>query len=299
MERAIVSDEVAFSAFLDYLTLEEGLSEKSLMAYRSDLDLAKRFFHEEVSLLLLTTHDVQNIFAQCLDLGRKPSSIARLRSSLRRFFQFALYKKWREDDPTAQLASMKHLRTLPKVLTEEDVVALLDAPDESALGRRDRAMLEVLYGAGLRVSELVELKMSSVSLEEGWVQLWGKGNKERIVPLGEEACHALRDYYRGARLELLEGRVSDYCFVTAAAEPMTRQAFWYRIKHYSKQAGIKTNLSPHTLRHAFATHLLNHGADLRAVQMLLGHRDLTTTQIYTHVAKARLAQLHAKHHPRA
>lgn len=300
MGLAIVSDAVAIDAFLDYLMLEEGLSEKSLSAYRSDLMLAKRFFHDEVSLLMLTHADVQNIFAQCLDLGRKPNSIARLRSALRRFYQFAMRKHWREDDPTAQLASMKHIRVLPKVLSEDEVTALLEATnDQSALGVRDRAMIEVLYGAGLRVSELVELPMSAVSLEEGWVQLWGKGNKERIVPLGEEACDALRHYYRTARHELLGGRVSDYCFVTSAAEPMTRQAFWYRIKHYAQVAGIQTPLSPHTLRHAFATHLLNHGADLRAVQMLLGHRDLTTTQIYTHVAKARLAKLHAKHHPRA
>jgi integrase/recombinase XerD len=218
---------------------------------------------------------------------------------LRRFYQYQVRQGRLQADPTLNVESPKLGPRLPKSLTEADVDALLGAPDvNTPLGLRDRAMLEVLYASGLRVSELVTLQSGQLSDTMGVVRILGKGAKERLVPVGEEALDAVRRYVRDARPMLLSGRASDALFVTRRAGPMTREAFWQLIKRYARIAGIKVNISPHTLRHAFATHLLNHGADLRVVQLLLGHADISTTQIYTHVARERLKQLHAKHHPR-
>jgi integrase/recombinase XerD len=237
--------------------------------------------------------------AHRFQLKARASSTARLLSSLKRFYQFLVREGKREIDPTLNIDAPKRARPLPKNLTEADVEKLLAAPDvDTALGLRDRAMLEILYASGLRVSELISMKTAQLSHDMGVVRILGKGSKERLVPVGEEALSWIRRYVAQSRGVLLEARTSDALFVTARAAPMTRQAFWQLIKRYALQAGIATTLSPHTLRHAFATHLLNHGADLRVVQMLLGHADISTTQIYTHVARERLKQLHAKHHPR-
>jgi len=234
-----------------------------------------------------------------LDQGYKPRSTARFLSGLRGFFRYLLREKLIAVDPTLQVEMPQLGRPLPKSLSEADVEALLQAPDlGEAIGQRDRAMLEVLYACGLRVTELVSLTLDQVNLRQGVLRVMGKGSKERLVPMGEEAVVWLERYLRGGRAELLNGRPSDVLFPSLRGEQMTRQTFWHRIKHQAQVAGIDKSLSPHTLRHAFATHLLNHGADLRVVQMLLGHSDLSTTQIYTHVAKARLQQLHAQHHPR-
>lgn len=234
-----------------------------------------------------------------LEEGYKPRSTARFLSGLRGFFRYLLREKLVGVDPTLQVEMPLLGRPLPKSLSEDDVEALLQAPDlAEAIGQRDRAMLEVLYACGLRVTELVSLTLDQVNLRQGVLRVMGKGSKERLVPMGEEAVTWLERYLRDGRNDLLNGRPSDVLFPSQRGEQMTRQTFWHRIKHQARVAGIDKPLSPHTLRHAFATHLLNHGADLRVVQMLLGHSDLSTTQIYTHVAKARLQQLHAQHHPR-
>ncbi|HVT36376.1 MAG TPA: site-specific tyrosine recombinase XerD, partial [Nevskiaceae bacterium] len=236
------------------------------------------------------------------DRGEKfgARSQARLLSTLRAFYRFLIAERQRDDDPTARIASPKIGRRLPRTLSEQDVENLLAAPDEEdALGLRDKAMLELMYASGLRVSELVTLTLPRLDAERGVVQVIGKGGRERLVPMGELAMDWLRRYLRRARPELADGRASDTVFLTARGEGMTRHNFWHRLKAHARAAGIKAALSPHTLRHAFATHLLEHGADLRVVQALLGHADLSTTQIYTHVSQARLAQLHAAHHPRA
>jgi len=244
--------------------------------------------------------DLQRYLAwQVGEKRAQPRSTGRLVSSLRRFYQYCVREGMREDDPSVELDSPKLPRSLPKSLSEADVEALLAAPDETAtLGLRDRAMLETLYASGLRVSELVGLKTIQVSLDMGVLRILGKGAKERLTPLGEVASDWLQRYQSTARAELLAGRKSDAMFVTARGGAMTRQAFWSLIKRYALKAGIATPVSPHTLRHAFATHLINHGADLRVVQLLLGHADISTTQIYTHVARERLKALHQKHHPR-
>jgi integrase/recombinase XerD len=229
----------------------------------------------------------------------KPRTTSRLVSSLKRFFQFALREGLRKDDPAAELDSPKLPRSLPKSLSEAEVESLLAAPNvETPQGLRDRAMLETLYASGLRVSELVGLKIVQVSLDMGVVRVLGKGSKERLSPLGEEAVEWIERYQREARTLLLGSHRSDALFVTPRGGPMTRQAFWKLVQRYAQIAGIRRAISPHTLRHAFATHLINHGADLRVVQLLLGHADISTTQIYTHVARERLKQLHRKHHPR-
>jgi len=231
--------------------------------------------------------------------GTKPRSTARLLSSLRRFYRYQVREGRLAEDPTALVDSPRVGRPLPDSLSEGEVEALLAAPEvEDTVGRRDRAMLELLYATGLRVSELVALPVAGVNTRQGVVRVTGKGDKQRLVPLGEEATGWLEDYTATARTALLAGRQTPFLFVTARGTGMTRQAFWYRIKTYAAAAGIRKPLSPHTLRHAFATHLVNHGADLRVVQMLLGHSDLSTTQIYTHVARQRLRDLHAEHHPR-
>lgn len=286
--------------FTDRLWLEEGLSRNTLESYRRDLAQFADWLEKNASKLLLKVEraDLERYLAARSPLA-KPRSIGRLVASLRRLYRFALREGRIEVDPTQQLGSPKLPRSLPKSLSEEDVEKLLQAPDVAQLlGLRDRAMLETLYATGLRVSELVALKVSEVSLDMGVVRVMGKGSKERLVPLGEEALDWIKRYLGEARPAILKGQLSDDLYVTQRGDAMTRQAFWYLIKRYARLAGITKPMSPHVLRHAFATHLLNHGADLRVVQMLLGHADISTTQIYTHVARERLKQLHAQHHPR-
>lgn len=284
--------------FLDAVWVEQGLSANTLSAYESDLHLFVKHIVGK-SLLDVTETDVTAFLAQRFKVGISNRSSARFLSSLRRFYGYLLREGLIFIDPTA-LIELPHVgRLLPVALTEQDVELLLAAPEFThTLGLRDRTMLEMLYATGLRVSELVGLKMAELSLRQGVVRIKGKGDKERLVPVGEEAMGWLENYIGGARIELLAGRQSDDLFITNRASGMTRQAFWHIIKRYAKKAGIVKELSPHTLRHAFATHLLNHGADLRVVQLLLGHADLSTTQIYTHVASARLKALHTKFHPR-
>lgn len=288
--------------FCDSLWLEDGLSRNTLESYRRDLRKFSEWMekHHHGSLLQTTYADIQGFLAYLVNEQKaKATSTSRAISSLKRLFRYLLRQNRVEADPTLQIATPKLPRSLPKSLTEQDVELLLGAPDiHTPLGARDRAMLEVLYATGLRVSELVALKVVQVSLDMGVVRVMGKGGKERIVPLGEEAMDWLRRYLSEARPVLLTGKLSDAMFVTQRGEGMTRQMFWYLIKRHAKQGGLHKPLSPHTLRHAFATHLLNHGADLRVVQLLLGHADISTTQIYTHVARERLKQLHMKHHPR-
>jgi len=293
-------DQGLIELFLDSMWVERGVSDHTLKAYGSDLQgVAAELNKQGKGLLSAARDNLLDYLALRVQQGVSPRTTARLLSSLRRFYQYLLREGRVELDPTAQIDAPKLGRPLPKSLTEEDVEALLAAPEISeALGLRDRAMLELLYASGLRVSELVGLKLGEVSMAQGVVRVFGKGGKERLVPMGEESLEGLQRYMDEARAELLSGKISDAVFVTRRGGAMTRQAFWYLIKRYAQQAEIKTSLSPHTLRHAFATHLLNHGADLRVLQMLLGHRDLSTTQIYTHVARERLKSLHAEHHPR-
>ncbi len=287
--------------FVDALWLERGLSEHTLTAYRTDLGGLEQWLDQRgASLLTMQGGDLHDYLAWRLTQGYKATSTARLLSALRRFCQYLIREQLREDDPTRLLDSPKLPQRLPRDLTEAQVDALLAEPQvEDVLELRDKAMLELLYATGLRVTELVSLTMEHVSLRQGVVRVLGKGSKERLVPMGEEAMYWLQHYLHGARGELLGLQASDVLFPSRQARMMTRQTFWHRIKLYAGRAGIACELSPHTLRHAFATHLLNHGADLRVVQMLLGHADLNTTQIYTHVARERLQALHAQHHPRA
>ncbi len=293
-------DQDLIESFLDSLWVERGVSDHTLAAYGSDLQgMAVALNRQDKGLSCAARDNLLDYLALRVQQGVSPRTTARLLSSLRRFYQYLLREGRIDKDPTAQIDAPKLGRPLPKSLTEEDVEALLAAPVVSeALGLRDRAMLELLYASGLRVSELVGLKLSEVSMAQGVVRIFGKGGKERLVPMGEECLDWLQRYKDEARAELLSGKISDAVFVTRRGGAMTRQAFWYLIKRYALQAGINTSLSPHTMRHAFATHLLNHGADLRVLQMLLGHSDLSTTQIYTHVARERLKSLHAEHHPR-
>ena len=243
--------------------------------------------------------DLQTYLSFRYSQHAKPTTASRLLSSLKRFFQYALRQNQIAVDPTAEIDSPRLPHRLPKSLTEADVETLLSSPNtENVIGVRDKAMLETLYATGLRVSELVDLKLAQVSRDMGVVRVFGKGNKERLVPIGEEAMHWIDRYRQEARPVLLGNKQNPALYLTQRGIPMTRQAFWYLIKRYVSQADLDKSISPHTLRHAFATHLLNHGADLRAVQMLLGHADISTTQIYTHVARERLKQLHNKHHPR-
>ena len=288
--------------FSDALWLEDGLSRNTLDSYRSDLNkFADWLEADRGAILLQTTHgDIQGYLGHLLLKQKaKASSTGRNISSLKRLFRYLLRQGKITTDPTLQIDTPKLPRNLPKTLSEADVELLLNAPDtQTPLGLRDRTMLEVLYATGLRVSELVTLRVTQVSLDMGVVRVMGKGSKERLVPLGEVALDWLRRYLADGRTVLLGRQTCDAMFVTARAEAMTRQMFWYLIKKHARQGGLQTALSPHTLRHAFATHLLNHGADLRVVQMLLGHTDISTTQIYTHVARERLKELHHKHHPR-
>lgn len=286
--------------FCDALWLEQGLSQATISAYRSDLQQIQRFFLARgVGLVQATREDLHAYLDRRRADGVTVRTAARLLSTLRRFYRYLVREGRLTVDPTALIDLPKLNRSLPKSLTEEQVEKLLAAPDvATSLGLRDRAMLETLYATGLRVSELVGLRLAQVSLVQGLVRVIGKGNKERLVPLGEEAVGWINRYIAEARTDLVKRHATDALFVTARGGSLTRQAFWHNIKRYATGARIGSSLSPHTLRHAFATHLLNHGADLRAVQMLLGHADLSTTQIYTHVARARLKDLHSKHHPR-
>ena len=287
--------------FCDALWLEDGLSRNTLDSYRRDLVQFATWAAARGSAELFAVDQatIQDYLAHKFRNKARASSAARLLSSLKRFYRHAVRQNLITTDPTLRIEAPKLPRPLPKSLTESDVEQLLGAPDvDEALGLRDRAMLEVLYASGLRVSELVTLQVPQVSRDMGVVRVLGKGSKERLVPLGEEALRWLERYLREARPQILGQRPCDALFVTARAAVMTRQAFWLMIKRYALQAGISKPISPHTLRHAFATHLLNHGADLRVVQLLLGHADISTTQIYTHVARERMKQLHEKHHPR-
>nr|WP_231620042.1 site-specific tyrosine recombinase XerD [Pseudoalteromonas sp. NGC95] len=284
--------------FLDSLYLEQGVSENTLSAYRSDLDKFCLFLKGE-NLMTVTGLDVESYLAHRVDLGLKPRSTARSISALKRFYQYFMREKLISDTPMLNISQPKAGQSLPKTLSEAEVEALLNAPNtEEAMGLRDKAMLELLYATGLRVSELVGLRMEQINLRQAVVFVKGKGNKERLVPLGEEAMYWLEQFLKGGRAQMIK-HATDFVFPSKRGVGMTRQTFWHRIKHYAILAAVESPLSPHTMRHAFATHLLNHGADLRVVQMMLGHSDLSTTQIYTHVANERLKSVHAEHHPRA
>jgi len=287
--------------FCDALWLEDGLAKNTLEAYRRDLgQLAAWLSKQKGKALPEAVHvDLLAYLAYRVKGRAKARTTGRQLSTLKRFYRYLVRQGRIKADPTLNIDAPKLPRNLPKSLTEDDVERLLAAPRaEQALGLRDKAMLETLYASGLRVSELIGLKLSQVSQDMGVVRVIGKGSKERLVPLGEEALTWIRRYLKEGRPELLVGRVTDDLFVTARGAAMTRQMFWQLLRRYAQQAELKKAISPHTLRHAFATHLLNHGADLRVVQLLLGHSDISTTQIYTHVARERLKQLHAKHHPR-
>jgi integrase/recombinase XerD len=292
--------EAIIDKFLDTIWLERGLSVNTLGAYRADLMALQRWLAtRDISLIFATRADLLAFIAWRTKEGAKPRSTARQLSSFRRFYRFLLRENVIGEDPTLKIEMPKIGRSLPRSLTESEVDALLGAPDtHDPLGHRDRTMLEVLYATGLRVSELINLKQSEINLNQGVLRVTGKGERERLIPIGDEAQNWLRDFIVGPRVEILLERQTDYLFPTRRGDRMTRQAFWHIIKRYTKKAEIAGKLSPHTLRHAFATHLLNNGADLRVVQMLLGHSDLSTTQIYTHVARARMKELHAQHHPR-
>ncbi len=295
-----MSNKALLERFLDAMWLQHGLSENTLAAYRRDLSAFGAWLGGgSEALREARREDVLAYLAARMRQGAKARTTARLLSSLRRYYAYLLQEGLRTTDPTARVESPRLGRPLPKSLTETEVERLLAAPETGTdLGLRDRAMLELLYATGLRVSELVGLGVLQVNLDMGVVRVEGKGGKERLVPMGEAAQYWLAEYLKKARANILNGKASQALFVTARGGPMSRQAFWHNLKRYARAAGIRTALSPHTLRHAFATHLLNHGADLRVVQMLLGHSDLSTTQIYTQVARERLKQLHARHHPR-
>lgn len=293
------SDQHQLDTFIDHLWLEDGLSKNTLASYRTDLtQFATWLAKQKTPLIEVNQAHIQQYLAVKFPQS-KPRSISRLVASIRRFYRYCLRENLITDDPTLQIESPKLPRSLPKSLSEQEVEGLLHAPDiNQPIGLRDRAMLELLYASGLRVSELVTISVNEVSTQDGVVRVTGKGNKTRLVPMGEEAADWIVRYLKYGRPEMLQQKLSDALFVTTRAAGMTRQAFWYLIKRYALLAGINKPMSPHVLRHAFATHLLNHGADLRVVQMLLGHSDISTTQIYTHVARERLKQLHSVHHPR-
>lgn len=294
-----MNDHDRRDAFLDALWLERGVSEHTLSAYRQDLSAWIAHLDGEHERLLAPGETTLVAFVEVRRARYHARSVARLLSCLRRFYRWALAEGLIEHDPLAEIEPPRVRPNLPSTLDEQDVERLLAAPDtDTALGLRDRAMLEILYACGLRVSELVGLTVSAVNLRQGVVLVRGKGDKERLIPLGEEALAWVERYLRQGRSELMQDIQRPPLFPGRRDGFMTRQTFWYRLKHYAQLAAIDKSLSPHTLRHAFATHLLNHGANLRVVQLLLGHSDLSTTQIYTHVAQARLEALHAQHHPR-
>lgn len=293
-------DSELIEQFVDALWLEKGLSKNTLSSYRRDLSIYACWLNSQKQCLLQSTRtDLLSYLNWRVRQRMKASSTARLLSCLRGFFRYLLREGVLSEDPTLQVESPKRARPLPKSLSEADVEALLNAPDlDDVLGFRDRAMLEMLYSSGLRVSELVGLQLSQINLRQGVLRVIGKGDKERLVPLGDEAASWLMRYLKEARPGLIDNTENEVVFPSRRGQQMTRQTFWHRIKRHGLTAGIAQLPSPHVLRHAFATHLLNHGADLRVVQLLLGHSDLSTTQIYTHVAKHRLQSLHQQHHPR-
>ncbi|HEY7884331.1 MAG TPA: site-specific tyrosine recombinase XerD [Cellvibrionaceae bacterium] len=286
--------------YLDALWLEKGLAENTQSSYRRDLEAFAHALEASGRDLLGTTEGaLLEYLASRHQAHFSSRSSARMLSCLRGFYRYQIQQGVIDSNPVAAIEHPKLPRSLPKLLSEADVEALLAAPDvETSIGMRDRAMLELLYSSGLRVTELVTLTLPMINLRQGVVRIMGKGSKERLVPMGDEAAHWLQRYLHETRASLTGLKVTEVVFPSSRAQMMTRQTFWHRIKHWAKVAGIEKPLSPHTLRHAFATHLLNHGADLRVVQLLLGHSDLSTTQIYTHVARARMQQLHAEHHPR-
>ncbi len=284
--------------FLDTIWMERGVSENTLAAYRSDLQKYVLWLDKnKCQMTAAQEGDLRNYLASMQ--GKTARTMARHLSSIRRLYSYLVREGMMQHDPGSRVEAPKIGRQLPRSLTETEVEALLKAPDTGTpLGLRDRTMLEILYASGLRVSELISLQTGQVNLRQGVVRVLGKGNKERLVPLGEESIEWLTRYQNSARIELLGKNICDALFPTKRGDVMSRQAFWYLIKRYAVVAGINKTISPHVLRHAFATHLLNHGADLRVVQMLLGHSDISTTQIYTHIARERLKKLHAVHHPR-
>ncbi len=298
--RESAADTTSIEAFCDALLLEDGLARNTLAAYRRDLTLLARWLRQEenTALDLACTEQLLGYIAR-RHPGSRPASGNRRLAVFRRYFRWLVRQKARADDPTVDVRSARQPQRFPKSLSESQVEALLAAPDvDTALGVRDRAMLELLYATGLRVSELVGMRTVELGLNEGVVRVVGKGDKERLVPIGEQARDWVGRYLAGTRAELIGRHVSDALFVTRRGGPMTRQMFWTLVKRYALVAGVAAPMSPHSLRHAFATHLLNHGADLRVVQLLLGHADISTTTIYTHVARERLRTLHARHHPR-
>jgi integrase/recombinase XerD len=294
-----MSGAALIDAFIDALWLEDGLAKNTLAAYRADLSALSEYLERRgVALNAAQETQIEQYFAAQFSHSKASSSNRRL-ASIRRFYAWAKRQGHVDKDPTVKLETAKRAPRIPKTLSEAQVEALLAAPNvQTPLGLRDRTMLELMYASGLRVSELVQLEVVQVGLNEGVLRVLGKGTKERLVPFGQAARDWLQRYMGQARPAILHGQMADALFVTARGAGMTRQMFWTLIKKHALAADIKTPLSPHTLRHAFATHLLNHGADLRVVQLLLGHADITTTQIYTHVARERLKQIHAQHHPR-
>ena len=286
--------------FIDHLWLEDGLSKNTLNSYRFDLSIFVSWLAEtkEIELLDVSELEIQEFLAFKFPTS-KSRSISRLLATLRRFFRFLLRENKIKEDPTLKIQTPKIPKSLPKSLSEDEVEGLLEAPDiKTDVGMRDRSMLELLYACGLRVSELVGIQLTEVILSDGVIRVTGKGSKTRLVPMGEEAVDWIKKYLAESRQNILNKQTSKFLFVTNRGGEMTRQAFWYLIKKYALMANIDKPMSPHILRHAFATHLINHGADLRVVQMLLGHSDISTTQIYTHVARERLKKLHQDNHPR-
>ena len=292
---------IAIDLFIDDLWAQKGLAQLTLKAYQQDLKSFANWLHEQgVKLQNASQANIQGYLSRRFSNGASARSNARLLSTLKQYYRYLVKKGDRIDNPTALISAPKVHQVLPPTLSEEDVGKLIDSPDtESSYGLRDRSMLEMMYSSGLRVSELVSLQVNQINTRLGLVRLTGKGNKERVIPVGEEALFWLTRYLEVARPRLIRDTViNDALYLSSRGSAITRQAFWQHIKKYSLSAGIKTVYSPHSLRHAFATHLLNHGADLRTVQLLLGHSSLSTTQIYTHIAQARLQNLHAAHHPR-
>lgn len=298
--KTVARSEELVDRFLDAIWMERGLSQNTLGAYRADLmTLARGLSVDSKSIDMADKADLLAFIAHRVENGAKPRSTARQLSSFRRFFRYIMREGLRDNDPTTDIEMPRIGRSLPKTLSEDEVEALLNAPNtDEPLGHRDRAMLELLYATGLRVSELINLKQSQINFNQGVLRIVGKGDRERLIPVGEESQRWLKNFIDGPRMEILLERQTDYLFPTRRGDRMTRQAFWHIIKRYAEKGGIRKKMSPHSLRHAFATHLLNRGADLRVVQLLLGHSDLSTTQIYTHVAKERLKDLHGEHHPR-
>jgi integrase/recombinase XerD len=298
--KLVAKSEELVDRFLDAIWMERGLSQNTLGAYRADLmTLARALAESAKTIDQASKADLLGFIADRVEGGAKPRSTARQLSSFRRFYRYLVREGLRDADPTADIEMPRIGRSLPKSLSEDEVDSLLNAPNtDEPLGHRDRAMLELLYATGLRVSELINLRQSQVNFNQGVLRIVGKGDRERLIPLGDESQRWLTDFIDGPRMEILLERQTDYLFPTRRGDRMTRQAFWHIIKRYADKAGIRQKLSPHSLRHAFATHLLNRGADLRVVQLLLGHSDLSTTQIYTHVARERLKDLHSEHHPR-